>query len=232
MRRLVLIIALLPLMGFAAFAQQLTRPAPTEVSIGNVYAERVDHKFYIKYSIILGDQVEGCDVGIFVSIDGGKSFTSGSVNKFATGDVGVINSSGEKAVILTLDKSGIEKMADMPVVFKVSASNVKCRGLFDNATIGQPALVKWNGEDVYFSLKIEGVDASLIDWKGICYSDRHSSPTFEDSEVKIFMKGSRENSVVLKLVRGKKYYLRGIVASSKDGQIIYGKTVPFILEDY
>lgn len=93
-------------------------PYPNEANIGAIDVERDGQSLVIFYTLRFGKKIHWCDIALYQSTDGGKSFTNISSSKNLSGDIGRINEGGDKKIYYNIS-SVKEQLADKQLVFKV-----------------------------------------------------------------------------------------------------------------
>ena len=113
-----LISVLLVSMGISSqTAEHLRVPDPGQVSLGNVQVE-IGPVLNIRYTLRFGEGVDWCRIGLFLSTDGGSSYSRLPDSEYITGDLGKISSGGDKSI--KYDHSEVkQELAGKQLDFKV-----------------------------------------------------------------------------------------------------------------
>lgn len=93
-------------------------PYPNEVNVGAVDVERDGQTLVIFYTLRFGKKIHWCDIALYQSTDGGKTFTNISSSENLSGDIGRINEGGDKKIYYNIS-SVKEQLADKQLVYKV-----------------------------------------------------------------------------------------------------------------
>lgn len=89
---------------YPALAQALKTPGVNEVAIGNPTVSLFGDDIAVEYDLLLGDNIQSCNIQIQVSVDGGNFFNT--ISDGLKGDLGFVSSSGKKKIIIPMDLYG------------------------------------------------------------------------------------------------------------------------------
>ena len=120
MRKLITLLFLglmCPLGLYSQTIGHVKTPEPGEITIDNVQVA-VGPVLTISYTIRLGEGVKWCKTGLYLSTDGGSTYTRVSESKYLSGDVGKITISGDKEIKFDITEIK-QELADKQLDFKV-----------------------------------------------------------------------------------------------------------------
>ena len=103
---------------FSQTIEHVKPPYPDEVNVGAVDVERDGQTLVVFYSVRFGTKIRWCDIALYQSIDGGKTFTNISSSDYLSGDIGRIYEGGDKKIYYNISNNK-EQLADKQLVFKV-----------------------------------------------------------------------------------------------------------------
>ena len=93
-------------------------PYPNEANVGAVDVVRDGQTVVIFYTLRYGKNIHWCNIDLYLSMDGGKTYVNISSSKNLSGDIGRISTEGDKKIMWNISDSKKE-LADKPLVFKV-----------------------------------------------------------------------------------------------------------------
>lgn len=157
-------LALFPLLLFGQ-----TNAGPNSVILVKPTVSLSGSRIVVRYSVYLGKNVEKCETRLFMSTDGGHTFSNRSMN--FTGDIGTIDSSGEKRCFLQLTKADVKRLADKAICFKLHVTDKTLKGPdfapFIVVTTGDVAVLSSHSVQTGGNVKVMGdhvVTAKGIVW--------------------------------------------------------------------
>lgn len=99
-------------------AQDNYKVGKNKVMVSEANVSRQMRKLIVEYHLDIGDEISYCFVYLMLSFDGGNNFTETVSFDKLEGDVGLINSSGEKKIIFNIEDDK-ERLSGKDLVFKV-----------------------------------------------------------------------------------------------------------------
>lgn len=89
---------------YPALAQALKTPGVNEVAIGNPTVSLFGDDIAVEYDLLLGDNIQSCNIQLQVSVDGGNFFNA--ISEGLKGDLGFVSSSGKKMIVIPMSLYG------------------------------------------------------------------------------------------------------------------------------
>lgn len=204
MKHLLAIVLLLSVSRAVCSWAQVSAPE-NEVILSGVFVERNSTILSIHYDILLGTAVQSCQIGLFLSENGGVSFYE--ITSDASGDVGLTKKNGRKKILYDVSND-MDHLAGKPLRFKLVVFDKKLvTSDRTNSTIAVTGNILAFSDEGATVFNCKAVGKGIIA-KGIVWSIRPAPTVETDNKTDEGTHAGEYSSTMLSLTPGVTYYYR------------------------